>query len=208
LLKGTVFVHLGPRHEGVSVPTWLRGHSQLVLQVGLDMPIPIADLRVDGVGVYGTLSFSRQPFTCIVPWDAVFAMSGDDGKGMVWPESMPPEVAAEVNQGARRAGLTSVPPLADDDVKEGLASRRPAPLPLTEGGEEEDDDAQLPPRLSLAPPPVERIRAARRPVRVEAAPDAVPEADARPEASQPPAGKAGSSSKPPRKLPPYLRIVK
>jgi hypothetical protein len=102
LLKGTVFVHLDPRSDSVAVPAWLKRQPQLVLQVGLDMPVPIPDLRVDDSGVIGTLSFSRTSFTCVVPWDAVFAVVGDDGRGMVWPASMPPEIAAEVEREAQR----------------------------------------------------------------------------------------------------------
>src|SRR5687767_1080716 len=98
LLKGTVFVHLDPRGDEVVVPKWLKKQPQLVLQVGLDMPMPIPDLRVDSAGVYGTLSFNRTPCTCSVPWEAVFALAGDDGRGMVWPASMPEEIASEVER--------------------------------------------------------------------------------------------------------------
>lgn len=118
LLRGSMFVHLDPRVEGVVVPPWLRKQPQLVLQLGLDMVVPIVDLRIDRDGVYGTLSFNRNPFTCIVGWDAVFALSGDDGRGMVWPESMPPEILAEVEREAGRqgpVGLTAVADLPDDD---------------------------------------------------------------------------------------------
>ncbi len=102
LLRGSVFVYLDPRRDDVAVPVWLAKQPQLVLQVGLDLPVPIPDLRVDDAGVFGTLSFNRAPFTCAVPWDAVFALWGDDGMGMVWPEDMPPEIAAEVEEAARR----------------------------------------------------------------------------------------------------------
>lgn len=133
LLRGTVFVHLDPRGEGVIVPPWLQGNPQLVLQVGLDMPVPILDLRVDDEGVFGTLSFSRSPFTCSVPWSAVFAVVGEDGRGMVWPDSMPDEIRAEVE---REAGLAPAPalrevegpspdaPLEDDAEVVDLADRR------------------------------------------------------------------------------------
>ena len=107
LLKGSVFVHLDPRVESVLVPEWLKRQPQLVLQVGLDMPVPIPDLRVDDFGVFGTLSFNRTAFTCAVPWEAVFAVVGDDGRGMVWPGSMPKEIAAEVEREAQRAGRVS-----------------------------------------------------------------------------------------------------
>ncbi len=108
LLRGSLFVYLDPRRDGVRVPAWFGQQAQLVLQVGLDLPLPIPDLRVDDAGVYGTLSFNRAPFTCVVPWDAVFALMGDDGKGFVWAEDMPPEVAAEVDQAARRESREQV----------------------------------------------------------------------------------------------------
>jgi hypothetical protein len=41
LRKGSLFIHLDPRVNDVVVPPWLRHQAQLVLQVGLDMPIPI-----------------------------------------------------------------------------------------------------------------------------------------------------------------------
>jgi hypothetical protein len=106
LRKGSLFIHLDPRVSDVVVPPWLRHQAQLVLQVGLDMPIPIPDLRVDENGIFGTLSFSRTPFACNVPWSAVFALVGDEGRGMVWPESMPAEIVAEVERETQRAKLS------------------------------------------------------------------------------------------------------
>lgn len=108
LLRGSVFVHLDPRMADVSVPDFLRGQPQLVLQIGLDLPVPITDLRVDDAGVFGTLFFTRSPHTCVVPWNAVFALVGDDGKGMVWPEDMPKEIAAEVESAKPKAELRSI----------------------------------------------------------------------------------------------------
>ena len=105
LRKGSLFIHLDPRVTDVVVPPWLRHQAQLVLQVGYDMPIPIPDLRVDEAGISGTLSFSRTPFLCSVPWNSIFALVGDEGRGMVWPESMPPEIVAEVEREALRAKL-------------------------------------------------------------------------------------------------------
>ncbi|MCS6798018.1 MAG: hypothetical protein NZ898_05745 [Myxococcota bacterium] len=103
LLRGTVFVHLDPRRHGVDVPQWLRDQPHVVLQIGLDMPIPIPDLRIDAVGMHATLSFHRAPYTCRVPWDSVFALVGEDGRGMVWPEAIPPEIASEI-AAMRRGG--------------------------------------------------------------------------------------------------------
>jgi len=104
LLRGSLFVYLDPRLEGVRVPPWLAKQAQLVLQVGLDLPIPIPDLKVDEEGVSGTLSFNRAPFTCVVPWSAIFGLVGDDGMGFVWNEDLPEEIAAEVADSMRKAG--------------------------------------------------------------------------------------------------------
>lgn len=103
--KGSVFLHLDPRQKGVRVPKWLRYDPQLVLQVGFEMPIPITDLAVDDKGVSATLTFQRSPHFCSVPWDAVFAVVGEDGRGMLWPEDLPQELFNEVAREAARDGF-------------------------------------------------------------------------------------------------------
>src|SRR4029079_1703103 len=47
LEQSSVFVHLDPRDEKVRVPAWFKKQPQLVLQIGLNMAIPIKDLQVD-----------------------------------------------------------------------------------------------------------------------------------------------------------------
>lgn len=126
LLKGTAFVHLDPRSEDVVVPPWFKNQPQLVLQIGIDMPVPIRDLRVDELGVLATLSFKGSPYTCHVPWESVFALVGDDGKGMMWPASMPSEVAEEVDREVQRMGVLAA---AEADARADVAGvARPAPL--------------------------------------------------------------------------------
>jgi stringent starvation protein B len=126
LLRGSVFIHLDPRKAGVLVPSRLRAQAQVVLQVGLDMPVPIPDLRVDEAGVFGTLSFKGVPYACMVPWDSVFALVGDDGKGMIWSSEMPSEVAGDLEREARpngkRASLVYL-----DSFR--TADRRPSSIP-------------------------------------------------------------------------------
>src|SRR5215467_14034388 len=96
LERSSVHVHLDPRVDGVVVPPWFKRQPQLVLQIGLNLPVPIPDLRLDEEGMSCTLSFNRSPFYCVVPWASVFAMVGDDGRGMVWPEDVPAELARQV----------------------------------------------------------------------------------------------------------------
>jgi len=131
MLRGSLFVHLDPRRDGTEVPIWLARQAQLVLQVGLDLPIPIPDLRIDDDGLFATLSFSRTPYACTVPWSSIFALVGEDGRGMVWPEDLPPEIAAEVDREAgRRAPAAPSPVLAevtDLSDERRKATKKPAP---------------------------------------------------------------------------------
>lgn len=126
LERQSVSVHLDPRATGVVVPAWFKRQPQLVLQVGLNMPVPIPDLRIDEDGMTCTLSFNRSPFFCIVPWTSVYAMVGDDGRGMIWQDDVPPEVAL---QGRPREGDAPKKPAASP----ALAVVKSAPEPAVAG---------------------------------------------------------------------------
>jgi hypothetical protein len=95
--SGSLFIHLDPRRPGVRAPSWLASQSQLVLQVGRHMAIPIPDLVVDEQGIRATLSFRRVPFLCVVPWGSIYALVGEDGRGGVWAEDVPAEVAQQAS---------------------------------------------------------------------------------------------------------------
>ena len=95
LEQASMYIHLDPRSDAVQVPAWFKKQPQLVLQVGLNMAVPIPDLNVDERGLSCTLSFNRAPFFCMIPWPAVFALVGENGRAMVWAEDVPAEVAAQ-----------------------------------------------------------------------------------------------------------------
>ena len=82
LERASVFIHLDPRREQVLVPAWFKKQAQLVLQVGLNMAVRIPDLDIGDEAVACTLSFNRSPHYCFVPWDSVYALVGEDGRGM------------------------------------------------------------------------------------------------------------------------------
>src|SRR4029077_11170369 len=96
LERSNVDVYLDPRAKGVVVPPQFRKEPRLILKIGLNMPVPIPDLRLDDESMSCTLSFNRARFFCVVPWPSVFAMVGDDGRGMVWPDDVPQELAVRV----------------------------------------------------------------------------------------------------------------
>jgi hypothetical protein len=220
---------LDPRAARVVVPPWFKKQPQLVLQIGLNMPVPIPDLRLDDEGMSCTLSFNRAPFYCVVPWPSVYAMVGDDGRGMVWPDDVPPEVVhqAKVREGdgaaakkapAKRAGLSAVAPASPPRV-----AVSPSSAPLVAADSE-----------AAAKPPSAKDDAkkkAKRRTRPEERPLGAPQGDGRgmlspvpakrqvpaaapqPAAAKSPAQQAPATPRAPngqkkRELPPYLRVVK
>lgn len=88
------WLHLDAQREDVTVPPRLKRFG-LVLEIGLDMSLPIRDLEIDEAGFRGTLSFDRQPYHCTVPWDAVYLIIGSGGQGGVWKrlDPAPPKLA-------------------------------------------------------------------------------------------------------------------
>ena len=86
-------LHLDARRAGVIVPAHLKSEPHLVLQYGNDLPIPIPDLEVDEHGVRATLSFSKHPQRTVVPWSAVYVVTCDDGRGVLYHEDVPEDVS-------------------------------------------------------------------------------------------------------------------
>lgn len=232
LEKSSVFIHLDPRKDQVVVPPWFKKRPQLVLQVGLNMAVPILDLSLDEECVSCTLSFNRSPFFCWIPWSAVYALVGDDGRGMVWPDDIPPEVAAQAQQqraGAKgpaaapqkpsarpaRGHLRAVEP-KDPAGGGGQKASSPQPTDLvTRTRTQGKPDA---PSAADRKPPAEEERP---PVEIEArtsaqddgagpdcpAPDGMPEEKDIAGSGSERADMAGDTPKK-RKIPPYLRVVK
>lgn len=220
LQRSTVFIHLDPRREEVRVPSWFKKQPQLVLQIGLNMAVPIRDLEVDDEAISCTLSFNRTPHFCVLPWSAIYALVGEDGRGMVWPDDVPPEVAAQANaKGAQQQTPRKKPHLRAvsepddagdaDDAGDGDAGEPETPRAETPG--EEKRASERPALAALPNDPVEepvgQEEAEPRPK--EATPDvASAEADHAETASSDEEPAAEEKQEGKRKLPPYLRVVK
>ena len=198
LERSSVYVHLDPRQETVEVPAMFKKQAQLVLQVGMNMPVPIPDLRFDDDGMSCTLSFNRSPFFCVVPWASVFAMVGEDGRGMVWPDDVPAEVAKQAQgrgtEAVPRKDLPKpgAPPVREvRDAKETAKQKRPRNKRPSLSAVPDGEDARDP-QLKT---PSASGRASPSPVRPVAAP-------------APTIRTFSGASRKKRELPPYLRVVK
>jgi stringent starvation protein B len=198
----TVFLHLDPRDQDVRVPPWFKRQPQLVLQIGLNMAVPIPDLTVDDEGISCTLSFSRNPHLCVIPWKAIYALVGEDGRGMVWPDDVPPEVAAQAQAQSKekRGHLRAVP--AEEQRKQAASAEKSAkpdaPVAVAVAPAEARPERKTKKRQIGAAPNPKKSEAAARPAK-QAPPPPVHSASS---------AEAGDAKKSKRELPPYLRVVK
>jgi Stringent starvation protein B len=235
LERSSVHIHLDPRVGTVIVPSWFRNQPQLVLQIGLNMPVPIPDLRLDDAGMSCTLSFNRAPFHCVVPWTSVFAMVGDDGRGMVWPEDLPPEVARQAQARAPQHGPALVPPAEEVEPDSAASAASTAPSAPTARAAKKNKKTELREAsasssgpASASVPDDAKAKKPRKKPRIVPNPEAENRArlvavpapavsDPRPPRAEPrghgpsqgaraPAAAPRAGKK--RELPPYLRVVK
>lgn len=98
-----VLVQFDARAEGVIVPPQYREAPDLVLSLGLNLPIPIRDLYIDGKEWRATLSFGDEFFFCVVPWPAVYLITTDTGYGCAWDDAVPPEVLKKLRNAQEKA---------------------------------------------------------------------------------------------------------
>jgi len=228
LERSNVDVYLDPRAKGVVVPPQFRKEPRLILKIGLNMPVPIPDLRLDDESMSCTLSFNRAKFFCVVPWLSVFAMVGDDGRGMVWPDDVPQELAVRPSENVRpvapareeapapssRGGSGKTKPrlqpeAARDAAAEGTPSERG---PRSKRPRKKKEDAPARPVLVAVPPPE---KSSPRIEKLDDRREAGPTAAERPADRPAPAprvplseGRPAAPPRPKRELPPYLRVVK
>lgn len=124
---GLVMLHLDPRSPEVVVPQRFKSDPVLRLNIAYGFRLPA--LEVGAEGIYAVLSFDRQNFGCTLPWSSIFAVTRPDfgHDGIVWPESVPPELRASF----ARAGVSEPTRLrtqrATDDAPPPEAAREQAP---------------------------------------------------------------------------------
>jgi stringent starvation protein B len=218
LEQATVLVHLDPRGEQVQVPAWFKRQPQLVLQIGLNMPKPIPDLNVDEHGISCTLSFSNSPHFCVLPWASVYALIGASGRGMVWPDDVPKEVAGQYvvttpkEEPKPRPALRSVEPVAspDEQAAKADAKKKKRARKAKEAKEtEKAARAARPPKAKPKPAVVPSEKAPEKSRTPRVAPALAPAVAATPGSpARRPGGHGATGAKKKRELPPYLRVVK
>jgi stringent starvation protein B len=230
LAEASVFIHLDPRSPTVRVPPWFKNQAQLVLQVGLNMAVPIPDLDVGEEGIKCTLSFNRRPFFCSIPWKSVFGLVREGGPGLVWPDDVPVEVAAQAQKqsGQKPADAKAGAKKSDGKASDGKTAARgrlravgsESPEAQSSDGEKAEESAGI--AETAAESASEPKAAPFRPTPVAAVAEPAPAVESpssETESSSESNQESNSEEKPPRptsspkggtkrELPSYLRVVK
>jgi stringent starvation protein B len=110
LSRGVAMVHLDARQPGVLVPEQFKSDAHLRLNLSYRYGLP--EFEIGDEQIVATLSFSGRPFHCVLPWDAVFAVtSSGTAEGQVWPEDLPTDAErsfAQQQQTVARPKLVAV----------------------------------------------------------------------------------------------------
>jgi stringent starvation protein B len=151
LSEGDTMLCLDARHKGVRVPPQHANNHALRLILNLNFPQPI-DVTAEGVSAH--LSFGGRRFACYIPMAAVWAaFHPDTMQGMMWPDSMPAEVKADL--AARQQ--QEAPQPSTIPSQQATTPAAPAKTPKARGrlrtvagtskkNTDEDDDGPQPPR--------------------------------------------------------------
>ncbi len=212
LERATVFIHVDPRRQGCVVPMNFKQQPKLVLQIGLNMAVSIPDLRVDDTGISCTLSFGGRGFWCSMPWSCVYGMVADDGRSMVWPDDLPPEVRANTKQEAAKAAESA--PTQDAQTpkrapKKAAAAKAKPEKKVAKTTAAPAKKKAAPKRAAKKPEPLpEPADIRRRLVAVKKQEPAAEPARETAERQAPETPAPVGQRKPKRELPPYLRVVK
>jgi len=150
LAEGDTMLCLDARHQGVRVPPQHANNHALRLILNLNFPQPI---EVTAQGVSANLSFGGRRYTCYIPLEAVWAaFNPDTMQGMMWPDSMPAEVKADLalRQQQEASQPQTAPPQATRSAASAQASKPRGRLrPVTGASKkspEPQEDAVPPPR--------------------------------------------------------------
>ncbi|HEY5871571.1 MAG TPA: ClpXP protease specificity-enhancing factor SspB [Candidatus Tectomicrobia bacterium] len=155
LSEGDTMLCLDACHQGVRVPPQHANNHALRLILNLNFPQPI---EVTAQGVSANLAFDGRRYTCYIPMEAVWAaFNPDTMQGMMWPDSMPAEVKADLalrqQQEASQSHPSSPPPAA----RAGAPTKAPKPRgrlrPVTRASKKTADQDKTDKKDDREPPP-------------------------------------------------------
>lgn len=106
LLDGEfVLVHLNTTVEGLIIPDNLKDNETITLKLSRWFR---GAMTVEDDRIIAELLFDDSYFTCIIPFSAIWGLTGEKGENLLWPDAIPPEVLKKVLTAPRPAKFSGV----------------------------------------------------------------------------------------------------
>lgn len=109
LAQGATYIRADATKPNVVVPSGLNS-AMLMLAFGYNLPLPTDDVQASDEGITATLSFDRQPFAVTIPWNTIWMIVDEQGRGLVWEEDVPMGVK-QIASGGPVSFVASPPPI-------------------------------------------------------------------------------------------------
>ncbi len=133
LENGIATLYLDPRVEGVKVPDRFKGNDTLTLDYSYNYGLD--DFQFDDACVVASLSFNRQPFQCVIPWEAVFGI-GNKAAGAYYSFTKNDPNLQNVNTTKNSLQTIKKPAMIESDSESNIrALERRKQFRLIKGGE-------------------------------------------------------------------------
>jgi hypothetical protein len=97
LREDFAFIHIATSTKGAVLPLTILQSPIATLKVSHNFAGP---MTVSEDGVVAELRFGERPFTCKIPWSAIWGMTSFDNKKLLWPEEIPSDVLEKAAQEA------------------------------------------------------------------------------------------------------------
>jgi stringent starvation protein B len=126
LEEGDTMLCLDARSQGVRVPPPHAHDPALRLILNLNFPHPI---EVTAEGIAANLAFGGRRFACYIPMAALWAAFNPQTlQGIMWPDSMPPEVLADLAARQQQKGQQEAPaPAPEQPARPQIRAARAKP---------------------------------------------------------------------------------
>jgi hypothetical protein len=84
-----ILIHLDARKDTVLVPQHLKSQHALTLKLSILFQ---GETKADDEKISSYLRFNNEYFECILPWEAIWGMTSDQGVQKIWEKDLPKEI--------------------------------------------------------------------------------------------------------------------
>lgn len=118
LSHGTTRVVVDGTHPLIQLPEHLLKDSKVYLDLSYNFGTRFP-MSLDNDGIRAVLSFNKSPFSCFIPWDALWLVEiQEDAEPhiILFPESVPPVIQKQVDVACRRASFKVIEGGTEEEI--------------------------------------------------------------------------------------------